>query len=51
MYQALQPKQPGGVRIPGVRTVYRVIEETGLNHKPRHKPGGITKADKEARKP
>ena len=29
MYQALLLKQPEGVRIPGERTVYRVMEETG----------------------
>ena len=50
MYQALQLKQPEGVHIPGERTVYRVMEEIGLNHKPKRKPNGITKADKEARK-
>ncbi len=50
MYQALQPKQPEGVDIPGERTVYRVMEEIGLTHKPKRKPNGITKADKEARK-
>ena len=50
MYQALQLKRPKGVHIPGERTVYRVMEEIGLNHKPKRKPNGITKADKEARK-
>ena len=50
MYQALQLKQPEGVHIPGERTVYRVMEEIGLNHKPKRKPNGITKADKETRK-
>lgn len=35
--------------LPGERTVYRVMEEIGLNHKPKRKPNGITKADKEAR--
>ena len=50
MYQALQLKQPEGVHIPGERTVYRVMEEIGLNHKLKHTPNGITKADKEARK-
>lgn len=49
MYQALQLKQPEGVRVPGERTVYRVMEEMGLNHKPKRKPDGITKADKKAR--
>ena len=48
MYQALQLKQPEGVHIPGERTVYRVMDEIGLNHKPKRKPNGITKADKEA---
>ena len=50
MYQALQLKQPEGVNIPSERTVYRVMEEIGLNHKPKRKPNGITKADKEAHK-
>ena len=35
MYQALQLKQPEGVHIPGERTVYRVMEEIGLNHRPK----------------
>ena len=39
-----------GVDIPGERTVYRVMEEIGLTHKPKRKPNGITKADKGARK-
>ena len=47
MYQALKLKQPDGVPIPSERTVYRVMEEIGLNHKPKRKPNGITKADKE----
>ena len=50
MFRALHLKQPEGVQIPGERTVYRVMEEIGLNHKPRRKPNGITKADREARK-
>ena len=50
MYQALQLKKPEGVPIPSERTVYRIMEEIGLNHKPKRKPNGITKADKKARK-
>ena len=50
MYQALLLKQPEGIRIPGERTVYRVMEETGLSHRPKRKPNGITKADRGARK-
>ena len=43
-------KQPEGVHIPSERTVYRVMEEIGLSHRPKRKPNGIAKADKEARK-
>ncbi len=50
MYQALLLKQPEGVRIPSERTVYRIMEEIGLSHCPKHRPNGITKADREARK-
>lgn len=50
MYQALLLKQPEGIRIPGERTVYRVMQEIGLSHHPKRKPNGITKADREARK-
>ena len=50
MYQALQLKQPKGVHIPSERTVYRVMEEIGISHKPKRKPNGITKADKETQK-
>ena len=42
MYQALQLKHPEAVHIPGERTVYRIMEELGLNHKPKRKPNGIT---------
>ena len=50
MYQALLLKQPEGIRIPGERTVYRVMEEIGLSHRPKRKPNGITKADRKALK-
>ena len=50
MYQALLLKQPEGVVIPSERTVYRVMKEIGLDHRPKRKPNGITKADREARK-
>ena len=36
--------------IPSERTVYRVMAEIGLNHKPKRKLNGITKADREASK-
>ena len=50
MYQALELKQPKGVEIPSERTVYRVMEQLGLDHPPRRKPNGLTKAEREARK-
>ncbi len=50
MYQALLLKQPEGVRIPGERTVYRIMKEIGLSHRPKRRPNGNTKADHEARK-
>lgn len=43
-------KQPEGVKIPSERTVYRVMNEIGLVHRPKRRPRGITKADREARK-
>ena len=50
LYQALLLKQPEGIRIPAERTVYRVMEEIGLSHRPNRRPNGITKSDREARK-
>ena len=50
MYQALLLKQPENIRIPGERTVYRVMEKIGLSHRPKRRPNGITKADREAHK-
>ena len=49
MHQALEQKQPDGVNVPSERTVYRVMEEIGISHRPKRKPNGITKADKEDR--
>lgn len=50
MHQALLLKNTENVHIPSERTVYRVMEEIGLSHKPKRKLNGITKADREARK-
>ena len=50
MHQALNLKNPKGVHVPSERTVYRVMKEIGISHRPKRKPNGITKADKEARK-
>ena len=43
-------KAPEGVHIPSERTVYRVMEHLGLSHRPKRKPNGITKEDREAMK-
>ena len=53
MYQALLLKKAEGktdIDIPSEGTVRKVMEHIGLIHKPRRKPNGITKADREARK-
>ena len=50
MYQALLLKKVEGMYIPSERTVYRVMEQIGLSHRPNRKPNGITKADREAMK-
>lgn len=49
MYQALKLKYPED-DIPSERTVYRIMGEIGLVHRPKRKPNGITKAAREARK-
>ena len=49
MWEALKLRYPDKL-IPGERTVYRIMEEIGICHRPRRKPNGITKADKAARK-
>ena len=49
MWEALKLRYPDEP-IPGERTVYRIMEEIGICHRPRRKPNGITKADKAARK-
>ena len=53
MYEALRlrnEEQHLAIDIPSERTVYRIMERLGLSHRPKHKPNGITKADREARK-
>ena len=50
MHDALLQKNPEGMDIPSERTVYRVMQEVGIRHRPERKPRGITKADRAARK-
>ena len=37
-------------KFPARETVYRIMEAIGLSHRPKRKPNGITRADKNARK-
>ena len=54
MFQALQYQKEigelGKVTIPSEGTVRKIMEQINLIHKPKRKPNGITKADREARK-
>lgn len=53
MYMALMLKKDAGeinIEIPCEGTIRKVMEEIKLIHKPRRKPNGITKADREAMK-
>ena len=50
IHAALKLQETEDVHIPSERTVYRIMQHEGLVHKPKRKPNGITKADKEARK-
>lgn len=50
MYQALKIKVPNDPKLPCENTIRKIMEKIGLIHKPRRKPNGITKADREARK-
>ena len=54
MFQALQYQKEigelGKVTIPSEGTVRKIMEQMCLIHKPKRKPNGITKADREARK-
>ena len=49
MHKALLLKYPDS-GIPSETTVYRVMTAIGITHRPKRKPNGITKADREARK-
>ena len=50
MYQALLLKRPENIHILCERTVYRDMEKIGLSYRPKRRPNGITKADRETRK-
>ena len=53
MYIAIRTDDVGkldGIKIPCEATVRSVMEQINLIHKPKRKPNGITKADREARK-
>ncbi len=50
MYQTLLFKLPEGICISGERTACRVMKEIGFSYRPKRKPNGITKADREVHK-
>ena len=50
LYQALKLRNAAGVVIPSERTVYRVMKEIGIVHRPKKRPNSITQADRNARK-
>ena len=50
MHQALKLRFPEDADLPSERVIYRIMEKIGLSHKKKHKPNGITKADRMARK-
>lgn len=53
MYEALRLKKETGeicIDLPSEGTVRRIMLQIGLIHKPKRKPNGITKADREAQK-
>lgn len=49
IYEALLLRK-NNMNIPGERTIYKLMKEMGIIHKPNRKPNGLTKADREARK-
>ena len=50
MYQALKLRHAEDPNFPSERTIYRIMKKMGLVHRPKRKPNGITKADREAQK-
>lgn len=52
MHEALKLKYENDpdFYIPSERTIYRIMDEVGISHRPKRNPNGITKADKEAQK-
>jgi len=50
MYQALKLRHAEDPNFPSERTIYRIMKKIGLVHRPKRKPNGITKADREAQK-
>ena len=50
MRQALKQRLPEGVSIPCENTLQKIMNATGIGHTKKHKPNGLTKADRNARK-
>lgn len=50
MREVLMLKRPDGEGVPSESTVYRVMNIIDITHRPKRKPNGITKSDREAMK-
>ena len=50
MRQALIQRLPEGTVIPCENTIQKIMEQSGFGHSPKHKPNGLTKAERNARK-
>lgn len=50
MHKALLLKHSDDNCVPSESTVYRIMREIGITHRPKRKPKGITKADRKAMK-
>lgn len=50
MRQALKQRLPEGALIPCENTVHKIMNAVGISHTKKHKPNGLTKAERNARK-
>ncbi len=49
MWEALALRYPDE-KLPGERSIYRIMERIGLSHRPKRKPNGITRAGRDTQK-
>ena len=50
MRQALTQRLPEGTVVPCENTIQKIMEQSGFGHSPKHKPNGLTKVERNARK-